>query len=575
MRSLYSLSKRTVSLFTLSGLLLVSCMNRQTALLKKTISNDQLKNTSLVQSAHYLISPHPEPTRLSQSVGENTALNQEYLIASEGDQFMISGVLTAAEVNDFSKWDVWPNVKNVNLAFEAIKWGIHPKDRFTIQLVNENQKPLIDVPVYLKQGDSVVLWKARTDNTGKAELWSSLYEEQKAPTAIEAVIDGVTYTLNDLKPFRNGINRLEISHICNPPSAIDILFMVDGTRSMEDEISYLKRELFDVLSKTKRLNNEEVDLRVGSLFYRCKKSSYVTRKQGFTSDLSAVRNFINLQEAAEGGDEVVDIALAKAVNKFDWSEEARVRLLFIVLDEPPGIDKAQDLRKSIKTAAEKGIRIVPIIASGTELKANNFLEYLTRSMALATNGTCAFITDHSGLGLPHKEPFTNEYDVEQLNDLILRIIEQYSYVPPCDDDQKVYKIYPIDSLQVKITETTPMRIEQPPSVVLDLRQEYPKVKNPIQTTTAFLEIEPSSVSPDLKASFKFYPNPTTGTITVELNDIQSNLFLLDMSGKVLEQIHIAGRNELDVDLSRYPDGFYSIGYRSGNKWFSGKVLLIH
>jgi len=152
MRSLYSLSKRTVSLFTLSGLLLVSCMNRQTALLKKTISNDQLKNTSLVQSAHYLISPHPEPTRLSQSVGENTALNQEYLIASEGDQFMISGVLTAAEVNDFSKWDVWPNVKNVNLAFEAIKWGIHPKDRFIELLGQHGIEEIVDTRTTPRSG---------------------------------------------------------------------------------------------------------------------------------------------------------------------------------------------------------------------------------------------------------------------------------------------------------------------------------------------------------------------------------------------------------------------------------------
>ena len=44
---------------------------------------------------------------------------------------------------------------------------------------------------------------------------------------------------------------------------------------------------------------------------------------------------------------------------------------------------------------------------------------------MATGGTYTFLTDDSGVGGSHLEPTVGEYQVEQLNDLLVRLIEQY------------------------------------------------------------------------------------------------------------------------------------------------------
>ncbi|MDE7233584.1 MAG: hypothetical protein K2N29_00810, partial [Ruminiclostridium sp.] len=52
-------------------------------------------------------------------------------------------------------------------------------------------------------------------------------------------------------------------------------------------------------------------------------------------------------------------------------------------------------------------------------------EFLCRSFAAATGGTYTFLTDHSGIGGSHHEPTIGYYQVEKLNDMLVRIIEGY------------------------------------------------------------------------------------------------------------------------------------------------------
>jgi hypothetical protein len=45
---------------------------------------------------------------------------------------------------------------------------------------------------------------------------------------------------------------------------------------------------------------------------------------------------------------------------------------------------------------------------------------------MSTNGTYVFITDDSGIGNSHLEPSVGEFQVEFLNDLMVRLINKYS-----------------------------------------------------------------------------------------------------------------------------------------------------
>jgi hypothetical protein len=62
------------------------------------------------------------------------------------------------------------------------------------------------------------------------------------------------------------------------------------------------------------------------------------------------------------------------------------------------------------------------VASG----ADKDTEFLMRFFAISTGGTYVFITDHSGVGNPHLIPSVGEYTVEPLNDLMVRLINEYS-----------------------------------------------------------------------------------------------------------------------------------------------------
>ncbi|MGM9609682.1 MAG: hypothetical protein ACI3XE_05625, partial [Eubacteriales bacterium] len=82
---------------------------------------------------------------------------------------------------------------------------------------------------------------------------------------------------------------------------------------------------------------------------------------------------------------------------------------------------AETYRSAILTAAEKGIRIIPVASSGV----NKMTEYLLREEALLTGGTYTFLTNDSGIGGDHLTPTVGEYTVEYLNAMLVRLICEY------------------------------------------------------------------------------------------------------------------------------------------------------
>jgi hypothetical protein len=62
-------------------------------------------------------------------------------------------------------------------------------------------------------------------------------------------------------------------------------------------------------------------------------------------------------------------------------------------------------------------------------------------------------------------------------------------------------------------------------------------------------------------NFELYPNPSTGTFTVESQNIQNTVFeLTDISGKVLNTYIMQGTNRLDIQV-HVPAGMYFIRER--------------
>lgn len=211
-------------------------------------------------------------------------------------------------------------------------------------------------------------------------------------------------------------------------NVIEIMFVVDVTGSMGDELSFLKAELADVIRKIAQTDSQ-TSIKLAFLFYRdvgdvvpfyyCDFTE-VTNELGMTKMQAA----LSLQNASGGGDypEAVDQALEKAVSK-QWSTGNTTKLIFHVLDAPIHSGSTYEKRFSdaVISAAAQGIRICPIICSG----AAGETEYISRQAAIYTGGTFIFVTDDSGIGNAHHDPNIPNIVVELLNSMLVRIIKGY------------------------------------------------------------------------------------------------------------------------------------------------------
>jgi hypothetical protein len=431
-----------------------------------------------------------------------------------------SKILTAGELSDFKKWKLWGDYSESEFKTWSTHWDIAFQKRYCVQVQNIDHKPVVGENVYLVNNHTKdTLWHAVTDNTGKAELWASKYKDDQT---VYSIVCGSQW-LHAPTIFEKGINRITLKRTCALSSIADIAFVVDATGSMGDEIAYLQAELQDIISKTSD-QHKEVTLRISSVFYRDRGDEYLTRHIDFQTDPAILTSFLKKQSAQGGGDrpEAVEDALTTALDSLSWQGAARTKILFLVLDAPPHDAAKNKMKELIRKAAGKGIRIVPIACSGVD-KSD---EYLMRCAALATNGSYVFLTDDSGVGNPHIKPTTDEFKVELLNDLLLRLIGEMIYVPACEKNE--------DRLVV--------------------------VNVPEHTDKEVI----------------VYPNPTQGRVQITAKSLIKEVMITDFTGKVLmRQTFSNKRGKWDIDLNQYPSGTYLVKYYKEDKgWGAEKVLLM-
>lgn len=465
-----------------------------------------------------------------------------------------AGILTAGEINDFSKWKLWGDITDNQLKEWREHWRIYPQKRYMVQVVNKKNTPVVDADVSLKDQNGRVIWQAKTDNTGKAELWADLFttntaqkKETQGNLSLEINHGGKKVKEKKVTAFHNGINKIQIDADCNSAKQMDVLFVVDATSSMDDEIQYLKAELVDVMAKAEAAQ-EEVSINWGSMFYRDEFDDYLTRKSDFSTDAKKTIEFVNKQYGRGGGDmpEAVHTALERALNSLSWSENAVSRLLFLILDAPPHHNPTvlKSLQNSMIQAAEMGVRIIPITCSGIQKDT----EYLMRSMALATNGTYVFLTDDSGVGDSHIKPTTDEFKVELLNDVFVRLIDQYAFLPGCD----------LANLKDEIA-------------------DLPIIKNEKDSKKQHTQNQNNPNNPKLSVHrFLCYPNPAEQYVNVDVNKQVKELFLTDANGKILQRWTNIPSGRKELDLGAYPSAIYFLRYQFDGveRWGVEQLVLL-
>lgn len=427
-----------------------------------------------------------------------------------------AGQLTAGEWNDLHNWEDWQALQEEE-GYKKYQdhWGFKPINRYSTFVTNDYELPLVNAEVSLRSKSGDLLWTSMTDNAGKAELWTSVLESQEEAYSIEVKYKGITQSKTDLKTISEGSNHISLPIECDRSSEVDIMFVVDATGSMSDEIYYLQSELVDVLERAKE-ENDALNIRLGSVFYRDHGDAYLTKNLQLTSNLEEASSFLEAQSAGGGGDypEAVEKGLEDALMQ-DWNEDAVAKLLFLVLDAPPHKDAETliNLRTQVKLAAEMGIKIIPITASGI----NRQTEFLMKYMSIVTNGTYVFITDHSGIGGKHLDPVVKDFEVEKLNDLMLRLIYQYTKENGCADNQYV-------------------------------------------STDAF--------------DFELYPNPAAKFVNVETEEGADLITIASASGQILHKSRNIAPGVERLDIHGLVSGSYTLSVKKEDKMRSRQMIVI-
>ncbi len=337
----------------------------------------------------------------------------------------LSSVLTAAEWNDLRNWNFWLNlIQSDKWSEKADFWQIRPTKRYSIKIVDLENKPASGITVKMLNEVRDTIWTAKTDSKGNAELWHELFYPESKPHKIIVEFKQLELEIKAFSDYNEGIIKYKLPSVCEENNNLDIMMVVDATGSMDDKIDYLKNELYNLISRVKH-SNANLNTRLGAVFYRDFGEEYVIRNKKLTSDIESVIGFIKEQSANGGGDypEVVDKALETALYQSQWSEKnSLAKILFLMLDAPPRYSPQTiaKMQKCLRYASSIGVKIIPVAASGTDKD----IEFLLRFFAIATNGTFTFLTSNTSFETNPKESTIGDYRLEFLNDLMYRLIQE-------------------------------------------------------------------------------------------------------------------------------------------------------
>jgi Mg-chelatase subunit ChlD len=303
------------------------------------------------------------------------------------------------------------------------------RDRTIIQVMNQDQQPLQDATVSFYESSQLSLGTARTYAGGKT-LFHPYARGASAQTNTFRMV--VRYEQQEKEMlFRRGAETVQVVlEDARPPEQfnLDILFLLDTTGSMDDELARLQQTIDSIAQRIDTFTPRP-SIRFGLVAYRDEAEEYVTRKHKFTSDVETFRTLLNGFSAEGGGDvpEALNEGLHESVQRMEWRESA-IRLIFLVSDAGPHVGESEqyDYRNEIQQAVSQGIKVYPIAASGTD----EFAEYVFRQLAQQTLARFIFLTYQAGQesGVPGESTTLQAgdapYVVDRLDDLIVQVVQQ-------------------------------------------------------------------------------------------------------------------------------------------------------
>ena len=325
--------------------------------------------------------------------------------------------ISAGEIDDNQRWVEYIKYREGYEGPQVNDFDV--SERYIITVVDADGYPVPNATVRIATEEAVDLFEGRTYANGQTIFFPRVLPESDdfQSFTVHVEVDGVT---GSDRFARNEDSEWTVTLDSTvEPSArvpLDLLFLLDATGSMSDEIDQIKSTLLSISSRISDLPSD-TDLRFGMVAYRDRGDDFVTRTYHFEPDVQKFLNSIREVRADGGGDEPESLneALHVAIGEPQWRPNA-VRLVFLIADAPPHLDYAQDYDYAVEMveANRQGIKIFPIASSGLDAQG----EYIFRQIAVHTMGRFLFIL--YGGSTPHS---VGQYSVENLDDLVVKLVE--------------------------------------------------------------------------------------------------------------------------------------------------------
>lgn len=313
---------------------------------------------------------------------------KEHSFAGKGRTPKASG-LRAGYADDNRQFNYFINFLE-KYAAQAPHYNINIDERIVLRIKDAEGKTVANARVKIYSGTSL-LTEGLTYSDGSFLFFPSEYDNRISAFRAEVSHD---HSHKELTLDRQGKRDVEIKLDSRRRAAqqipLDILFVLDTTGSMGEEIQRLKTTI-EMINLNLTSLSSQPKVRFGMVLYKDRVDEYITKTIPLTESLDKFQASLNKVKASGGGDHPEDLqsALMDSMKKIDWNNDG-IRLAFIITDAPPHIDYGQQYTyvDAAQEARQKGIKMFSVGTGGLNIMG----EYILRQISQYTYGRYIFLT---------------------------------------------------------------------------------------------------------------------------------------------------------------------------------------
>jgi uncharacterized protein YegL len=274
--------------------------------------------------------------------------------------------------------------------YTAKHYPINISERIMLRFRDAGNKPLPNASISISS-DGGLLVSGKSYADGTFMFFPSEYGTEQ--TTYEARITSgqseKSLTI-DRSGKREIIVKIDTQRTVMKNIPLDILFIMDTTGSMGEEIQRLKKTI-EIINMNIASISTKPKVRFGMVLYKDRGDEYVTSTIPLTGDLDKFQEELDKVQASGGGDYPEDLqsALKDSIQKIKWDPNG-IRMAFIITDASPHLDYGQTYTyvNAVKDAQKNAIKFFSVGTGGLNIDG----EYVLRQISQYTYAKYIFLT---------------------------------------------------------------------------------------------------------------------------------------------------------------------------------------